>query len=73
MNRNQYLTNMNYCKCLLAALLIPAAALSQNYEVPVSEAQEPMMKGKYDATWESLSQYEVPEWFRDAKFGIWAH
>jgi len=64
---------MNYCKCLLAALLIPAAALSQNYEVPVSEAQEPMMKGKYDATWESLSQYEVPEWFRDAKFGIWAH
>lgn len=73
MNRNQYLTNMNYCKCLLAALLIPAAALSQNYEVPVSEAQEPMMMGKYDATWESLSQYEVPEWFRDAKFGIWAH
>ncbi len=64
---------MNYRKCLLAALLIPAAVLSQNYEVPVSEAQEPMMKGKYDATWESLSQYEVPEWFRDAKFGIWAH
>ncbi len=39
---------MNYRKCLLAALLIPAAVLSQNYEVPVSEAQEPMMKGKYD-------------------------
>lgn len=25
-------------------------------------------------TWESLaSRYQVPEWFRDAKFGIWAH
>jgi prepilin-type N-terminal cleavage/methylation domain-containing protein len=24
-------------------------------------------------TWESLRQYQVPEWFRDAKFGIWAH
>jgi alpha-L-fucosidase len=25
-------------------------------------------------TWESLaSDYSVPEWFRDAKFGIWAH
>ena len=25
-------------------------------------------------TWESLaSDYRVPEWFRDAKFGIWAH
>src|ERR1022692_3672071 len=22
---------------------------------------------------ESLLQYQVPEWFRDAKFGIWAH
>lgn len=41
--------------------------------MPVSEANEPMMEGKYEASWESLSQYEVPEWFRDAKFGIWAH
>src|SRR4051795_12339233 len=25
-------------------------------------------------TWESLaSHYSVPDWFRDAKFGIWAH
>jgi alpha-L-fucosidase len=24
-------------------------------------------------TWESLARYQVPEWFRDAKFGIWAH
>lgn len=31
------------------------------------------MDGRFEATWESLSQYETPEWFRDAKFGIWAH
>jgi len=24
-------------------------------------------------TFESLWQYQVPEWFRDAKFGIWSH
>src|SRR5579872_1135043 len=24
-------------------------------------------------TWESLQQWRMPEWFRDAKFGIWAH
>jgi len=24
-------------------------------------------------TWQSLSQYQVPDWFRDAKFGMWAH
>ncbi len=27
----------------------------------------------FEATRESLKQYHVPEWFRDAKFGIWAH
>jgi len=34
---------------------------------------EPMAPGKFQPTWESLQQYEAPEWFRDAKFGIWAH
>jgi alpha-L-fucosidase len=28
---------------------------------------------RFEATRESLRQYQVPEWFRDAKFGIWAH
>ena len=30
--------------------------------------------GPFQATWESLAaNYQCPEWFRDAKFGIWAH
>jgi len=29
--------------------------------------------GPYQPTWDSLLQYDVPEWYRDAKFGIWAH
>lgn len=28
---------------------------------------------QFEATWESLQQYNCPQWFRDAKFGIWAH
>ncbi len=32
----------------------------------------PMESGKFDRSWESLERYECPEWFRDAKFGIWA-
>ena len=28
---------------------------------------------KYAATWESLQTHETPEWFRDAKFGIYFH
>jgi alpha-L-fucosidase len=29
--------------------------------------------GPFRGTRESLKAYRVPEWFRDAKFGIWAH
>jgi len=29
--------------------------------------------GPYEANWDSLLQYEAPEWYQDAKFGIWAH
>jgi alpha-L-fucosidase len=29
--------------------------------------------GPFLPTWDSLAQYQVPSWFRDAKFGIWAH
>ncbi|MBA8792995.1 alpha-L-fucosidase [Friedmanniella endophytica] len=29
--------------------------------------------GPYEATWESLSGYTVPDWFRDAKFGVFLH
>ncbi len=33
----------------------------------------PLTKGAFAPTEESLKQYKCPEWFRDAKFGIWAH
>ena len=29
--------------------------------------------GPFQPSWDSLAQYQVPEWYRDAKFGIWAH
>jgi alpha-L-fucosidase len=29
--------------------------------------------GPFQPNWGSLAGYKVPEWFRDAKFGIWAH
>ena len=64
---------MNRISLILGISLATASAFAQDYKVTVTETDEPMMTGKYDPTWESLSQYEVPEWFRDAKFGIWAH
>lgn len=32
-----------------------------------------IQSGPFAGTRESLSAYQVPDWFRDAKFGIWAH
>ncbi len=34
---------------------------------------ERITQGPFEPSWESLKQYQVPDWFRDAKFGIWAH
>jgi alpha-L-fucosidase len=36
-------------------------------------ANHDIAAGPFQPTWESLiAQYQCPEWFRDAKFGIWA-
>lgn len=58
---------------LLSMMFVPSLLFSQSYEVPVMETDEPMMTGKFKPTWESLENYEVPEWFKNVKFGIWAH
>jgi alpha-L-fucosidase len=34
----------------------------------VNDVAEP-----FQPTWKSLANYRVPDWFRDAKFGMWAH
>jgi alpha-L-fucosidase len=31
------------------------------------------ISGPFRPNWESLKGYRCPDWFRDAKFGIWAH
>jgi alpha-L-fucosidase len=49
--------------CLLLSLLI-----SNNLGAQTETLQE-----KFQPTDASLKQYQYPEWFRDAKFGIWAH
>lgn len=37
-------------------------------EMPVNAQQQ-----KFQPTWESLEHYKIPDWFRDAKFGIFIH
>ena len=51
----------------------PAAAAAAENDPPVPPAELPIVDGSFQPTWQSLTNYQTPEWFRDAKFGIWAH
>ena len=54
---------------LLAA---STAALAGAYwRSPIEAAPGPNVE--FAAHWDSLRQYVTPQWYRDAKFGIWAH
>lgn len=59
--------------CAALMLMASMGMKAQEYKIPVLENDEPMATGQFTPDWESLRTYEVPEWFRDAKFGIWAH
>ncbi|NII29736.1 alpha-L-fucosidase [Pseudoflavitalea sp. X16] len=58
---------------ITGALLAHSLIAQENYQSPVRPGNEPVAPGKFEPTWQSLQQYKVPEWFRNAKFGIWAH
>jgi len=47
------------------AALLPADAQTGN--------SLKIVPGRFKPSEQSLSQYKAPQWFRDAKFGIWAH
>ena len=59
---------------LFAAMVLVAASAC----LP-SAAQEkkplslPIAPGPFEGTYASLTNYQCPDWFRNAKFGIWAH
>ena len=53
----------------LASAMAAAGASSAAPATP----QRKIAKGIFKPTWDSLKQYKTPDWFRDAKFGIWAH
>ncbi|MEO8063952.1 MAG: alpha-L-fucosidase [Pseudomonadota bacterium] len=61
MNRIRYHAAVAVCAGLLAATGGFAA------DAPA------IAKGPWKPTLQSLDQWQAPEWFRDAKFGIWAH
>jgi alpha-L-fucosidase len=68
MNRRELLRNLSICA--------PGIALGSKFHLSGQSVKAfggTMAAGPFDASWESLSAYKIPEWFRNAKFGIWAH
>lgn len=61
----------NYYK-IVSLFIICFLALS-NFASAQNEKKLAMVEGPFKPTEESLKQYKYPDWFRDAKFGIWAH
>jgi alpha-L-fucosidase len=58
------------------AAALPAAYLSRSRTMAEADSQtaaRAIAPGPFQPTWDSLKQYQAPDWFRDAKFGLWAH
>jgi alpha-L-fucosidase len=60
--QKQQLTKLAF----IFVLVVLSAGIAMGQQLSIN-------KGPYQPTDESLKQYKYPDWFRDAKFGIWAH
>ena len=67
---------------LAGALSLASAAAAEDYPMdykaaPVArqlgKVESGIRKGPFKPEWDSLTGYKVPEWFRNAKFGIFIH
>lgn len=71
----------NTCKFLFAPLataiiLCSNASKADEYHSMANTGYSysiPLADGPFKAETDSLKNYQVPEWFRNAKFGIWSH
>jgi alpha-L-fucosidase len=58
------------------SLMLPASVLAK-YAGAISllpaKDDANNLSGPFKPNWQSLAQYKTPDWFRNAKFGIWAH
>lgn len=59
----------------LAALSAAITAEGQKPRVPqvVPTEDVAVETGAFSPSWDGTSAWECPDWFRDAKFGIWSH
>lgn len=65
----------------LAALVPPIAAFAQSNTPDINATRSKLLAenarvvdaGPFQPNWKSLETYKIPEWYQDAKFGIFIH
>lgn len=58
---------------ILTASAAPAQQNGKSVQRQLERVQAGLRAGPFQPTWDSLGAYRVPQWFRDAKFGIFIH
>ena len=67
------------CPAVLAAFCAgisgpgPAQTLEKRVAAAVKKLDEAVSRGPFEPTWPSLERAQVPEWYQNAKFGIFIH
>ena len=66
---------MRYLPILLTlgCLACSAQTYDQRVSAALATVDAVISKGHYQPAWESLEKYQVPDWYQDAKFGIFIH
>jgi len=67
-----YRTNLSILLACGAASFASAAE-DAAIDIKLAEIREVANAGPFEANWDSLANYEIPEWYQDAKFGIFIH
>ena len=55
------------------ALILSQESFARSLNPGVATPELKVASGPFKGTRDSLREWQVPEWYRDAKFGIWAH
>jgi alpha-L-fucosidase len=58
---------------LAVGLALASALAAEPGQAADQPLKLPVAPGPFQPTLDSLTQYKCPDWFRDAKLGIWAH
>ena len=70
----QILLSLQLLVCSSALISAQIEYPPETHAIPIPKMEDlPLADGPFKGTPESLKQFQCPDWFRDAKFGIWAH